>query len=56
MEQKKIIYNRCITSTTKIKSLIYSRWIIDSDTRKKNDGVASATARFSDAVDEQLDK
>ena len=43
-------------STTKIKSLIYSRRIIGSDTRKKIDGVVVATARFSDAVAEQLDK
>ncbi len=41
-----------MTSTTEIKSLIYSRRIIDSDTRKKIDGVAVATARFSDAVAE----
>lgn len=41
---------------TKIKSLIYSRRIIDSDTRKKIDDVVVATAKFSDAVAEQLDK
>lgn len=40
----------------KIKSLIYSRRIIVTDTRKKNDGVAVATASFSDTVAEQLDK
>ena len=43
-------------STTKIKSLIHSCRIIVSDTRKKIDGVAVATARFSDAVAGQLDK
>ncbi len=45
-----------LSSTTKIKSLIYSRRIIVSDTRKKNDGVAVATARFSDIVAGQLGK
>ena len=44
------------TSTMKIKSFIYSRRIIVSDTRKKIDGVAVATARFSDAVAGQLNK
>lgn len=43
-------------STTEIKSLIYSRGIISSATRKKIDGVAVATARFYDAVAGQLDK
>lgn len=43
-------------STTKIKFLIHSRRIIVSDTRKKIDGVAVATARFSDDVAGQLDK
>ncbi len=45
-----------MTSTTKIKSLIHSRRIIVSDTRKKIDGVAVATARFSDVVAGQLNK
>ncbi len=45
-----------LASTTEIKSLIYSRWIIGSATRKKIDGVAVATARFSDTIAGQLDK
>ena len=44
------------TSTAKIKSFIYLRRIIDSDARKKIDGEAVATARFSDAAAEQSDK
>lgn len=43
-------------STTKIKSLIFSRRILASDTREKIDGVVVASARFSDAVVEQVDK
>ncbi len=39
VKTKKVIH---FTSTTKIKSLIYLRRIIDSDTRKKIDGVAVA--------------
>ena len=45
-----------LTSTTKIKYLIYSRRITFSDTIKKIDVVVVATSRFSDAVAEQLDK
>ena len=44
------------TRTTKIKSFIYSRRIIVSDTRKKNNGVAVATASFSDVVAGQSGK
>ncbi len=43
-------------STMKIKSLIYSRRIIVSDTRKKINGAAVTTARFSNAVAGQLNK
>lgn len=43
-------------SIMKIKSLIYSRRIIVVDARKKDDGVAVATASFSDAVAKQLEK
>ncbi len=44
------------SSTMKIKFLTHSHRIIVSDTRKKIDGVAVATARFSDDVAGQLDK
>ncbi len=40
-------------SATKTMSLIYSYRIIDSDTGKKINSVAVATARLSDAVSEQ---
>lgn len=45
-----------ISGTTKMKFLMYSRSIIDSDIRKKIDGAAVATAGFYDAVAGQLYK